>query len=220
MHRPRNSALLVATPVAAYLALLLLVAALVRPPLIGWLGLGVVAIVGVALTTGAVILFPRMRTNVTAVPGTGPGLLVVAEATCTSSALRDVVRRHVGDRALPVHVVAPVLAPPLHYLSTDEERERSAAEARLEATLTELRAAGIPAGGEVGADDPVQAIGDALAVFPATELVLVTGSPSHWLDGDLLDRVRGLVPAVEQVAVEERTAGVGGEISTRVPTGG
>jgi hypothetical protein len=193
-----------ALPAVAYVALMALLAALwVKPPLLGWIGFAVVAVVGAALVTAAFVLFPRSRTNVRPVADADrrEGVLVLADATCSPEQLCESVARHLHGRDAEVYVVAPTLPDPLRYLTDDEGPDRGDAERRLGETLDRLRAAGIPATGSVGTDDPLQALGDALAGFPAAELVIVTSSDSQWLEDDLLERARPLVPSVEQIVV-------------------
>lgn len=211
MRIRRTHVALATLPVVGYLALLVLVAALyVKPPLLGWIGFGVVGAVGTILAVGATLLFPRMRTNVT--PSTagaaGGGVLVLADARCSTAQLCGSVAAHVRDREVDVHVVAPILATPLHYLSGDERLEREDAQHRLDETLEELRGSGIDATGSLGTDDPLQALSDALVGFPARELVVVTSRDSHWLEHDLLERARRLVPKVEQIVVSPEPVAV------------
>ena len=203
MHLRQTSVSAVALPVAAYLALLLVVAVYTRPPLLGWIGLAVVFLVGVGLAAGAAVLFPRMRTNVTppAVEAPEGSVLVLADARCATGPLCKSVSSHLHGRAGPVHVVAPILASRLHYLSDDEGRERQDAQRRLEETLAGLRRAGIDASGSLGTDEPLQSLGDALASHPARELVIVTARESHWLESDLVERARELVPVVERLVL-------------------
>jgi len=207
MRATRTTLLTIAVPAAAYLALLVLVAALwVKPPLLGWIGLAVVAAVATAVTTGAFVLFPRMRRNVDAVEGAERRRLVVlADTTCPALAIRDSIAAALAGPDPEVLVVAPVLASPLHYLAGDETAERADAEARLAAVVDGLRAAGIDARGRIGDDDPVQALGDALAGFPAVEALVVTSTESHWLEGDLFERARQLVPVLQHVQIPEPT---------------
>jgi hypothetical protein len=186
-----------------------LIAALwVKPPLLGWIGLGIVAAVGAALTVIVFTLFPRSRTNVPPV-ATADGrhrLLVLADAACSPEQLREGVARHLHGRDAEMHVVAPILPEPLRYVTEDEEADRVEAERRLATTLEELRAAGIEATGSVGTDEPLQAVGDALVDFPASELLIVTTGQSDWLEDDLLERARQVVPTVEQLVVTPETA--------------
>jgi GABA permease len=55
-----------------------------------------------------------------------------------------------------------------------------------------LAAAGIETRGQVGDDDPLQAIEDALRSFPADEIVLSTHPPgrSNWLERGLVEHAR------------------------------
>jgi hypothetical protein len=199
--RRTTATLVVALPVAAYLATLLLVAALyVKPPLIGWIGFGVVAALSCLLAAGAFVLFPRMRTTVDAVVAPDPThLVVLADASCPADRLCDTIALRLAGRSPDVLVVAPVLASPLHYFAGDEERERWDAEARLGAVVASLRERGLHVEGRVGDDDPLQALGDALAGFPAGEALVVTSPGTHWLEEGLFERARRLVPVLEHV---------------------
>jgi hypothetical protein len=199
--RTPRTPVFVAVPVAVYLLLLLLVAGLyVRPPALGWIGLGVVAAVGALLVLGVTVLFPRMRANVE--PAAAPErhrLLVLADAACPAEAVCDSVAARLAGRDPEVLVVAPVLATELHYVATDEESERGEAEARLAAVVAGLRRRGLRAEGRLGDDDPLQALGDALADFPAGEALVVTPRHAHWLERGLFERARRLVPVLEHV---------------------
>jgi hypothetical protein len=197
----RTAILAVAVPVAAYLATLSLVAALyVKPPLIGWIGFGVVGAFSCLIAAGALALFPRMRTAVDAVAAPEPARLVVlADALCPADRLCDTIAVRLAGRSPDVLVVAPVLARPLHYLADDERRERRDAESRLGAVVAALRERGLHVEGRIGADDPLQALGDALAGFPAGEALVVTSPETHWLEEGLFDRARRLVPVLEHV---------------------
>lgn len=201
MRSSRATVLSVAVPVAAYLAILALVAGLhTHPPALGWIGLGVVAAIALALAGGALVLFPRMRANVEAAVRPDPErLLVLADASCSAERICDTVACRLGGADVDVLVVAPVLASPLHYLADDEDTDRTAAEERLAAVVTQLRRRGLHAEGRIGSDDPLQALGDALATFPAGEALLVTGAQTHWLEPGLFERARRLVPVLEHV---------------------
>jgi hypothetical protein len=196
----RTRVALAVIPAAGYVVLMALIAALwVKPPLLGWIGFAIVAVVGAGITVAVFTLFPRSRTNIPSVVSDGrERLLVLADATCSPSELCESVAVRC-TRDVPVHVVAPVLPNPINYIADVEEREREDAERRLAATLEELHAAGIEATGSVGTDEPLQSVGDALARFPATELLIVTTRESQWLEDDLLERARQVVPSVEQV---------------------
>lgn len=201
MRARRTAMLVVAVPVGTYLAILLLVAGLhTRPSALGWIGLGVVAALSAVVATGVLVLFPRMRASVEAPEAPDPRrLLVLADARCPGDRICNTVAARLAGRDADVLVVAPVLASPLHYLAGDEDAERHDAEERLAAVVTGLRRRGLHAEGRIGDDDPLQALGDALAEFPAGEAVLVTTPGGHWLEGSLFERARRLVPVLERV---------------------
>jgi hypothetical protein len=119
-------------------------------------------------------------------------ILVVANETVGGTALRDeIVRRSEGTRA-HVLVVCPALNSRLRHWTSDEDGARAAAGERLERSLEALRAQGVEAVGEVGDDDPVQAVDDALRTFGADEIVIATHPEgrSHWLERGVVERVR------------------------------
>jgi nucleotide-binding universal stress UspA family protein len=108
------------------------------------------------------------------------------------TALRDeIVRRSEGSRA-HVLVVCPALNSRLRHWTSDEDGARAAAGERLERSLEALRAHGVEAAGEVGDEDPVQAVDDALRTFGADEIVIATHPEgrSHWLERGVVERVR------------------------------
>jgi hypothetical protein len=197
----RSHVLYLAAPAVLYLLLLAAVAALyVHPPALGWIGLGVVALVAAVLTAAAAVLFPRTRVNPAQAASPGAArVLVLADATCAPDALCDTIAAHVPPAAADVLVVSPVLASPLHYLSGDEERERAAAQTRLDAVLAALSARHVRARGEIGADDPLQALDDALPRFAATEIVVATSRTPHWLETRVVEHARELAPTVERI---------------------
>jgi hypothetical protein len=161
---------------------------------LGWIGLLVVATVALAIAAAAAILYPRTRANARRVhPAVGgpQRLLVLVNAGRPSADLCAAVKRRVAAGG-EVFVVAPVLASPLHFLTEDEDGEHELARANLMGTLNAFARAGVRARGTVGSDDPLQAIGDALTDFTATEIV-VLGRPAEersWLDRDLERRAR------------------------------
>src|SRR5262249_56575154 len=91
-----------------------------------------------------------------------------------------------------VLVVTPALNSPLRHWTSDEDDARSAAQARLDASLVRLRSLGVDASGEVGDANPLQAIEDALRTFGPDEIILSTHPEgrSHWLERGVVDRAR------------------------------
>jgi hypothetical protein len=197
----RTTVLLVTLPVVAYLAILFAVGVFeTRPPLLGWIGFAVVACVGLAVAGVSAAAFPRLGANVDPAPAPDPHrLLVLADAACPAERVRETVTARLAGRAPDVLVVSSVLASPLHYLAGDEDAERRDASARLDAVVGALRLRGLHVEGRLGGDDPLQALGDALATFPAGEALLVTPAGGHWLEDHLFERARRLVPVLAHV---------------------
>jgi hypothetical protein len=123
-------------------------------------------------------------------------LLVVANETVAGRALRDeIVRRaRAGAGDVDVLVVAPALNSRLRHWTSDEDAARGLARERLDASLAALAAAGVEARGEIGDDDPLQALEDALRTFGADELIISTHPPgrSNWLEKGLVESARDL----------------------------
>jgi hypothetical protein len=123
-------------------------------------------------------------------------LLIVANRTCPCPGLPGVVLQHigeqVGDRPAEVHVVAPALTSRLRWALSDVDGALAAADERLAIALTLLRDAGLPATGEVGDANPMQAIEDALPAFRADGVLISTwpSGTSNWLERDLVGRAR------------------------------
>ncbi|MBA3764234.1 MAG: hypothetical protein H0X05_01845 [Actinobacteria bacterium] len=131
-------------------------------------------------------------------------ILVVANETVGGQALIDAVKAHAAAGPVVVSVVCPQNQPKAGYVIYDEN-VRSAAEQRLNVTLTALRAEGIEARGQVMDPDPYAASMDALAVYGADEIIVSTHpeTRSGWLRRGLVDRIRSDVKVpVEHVVVD------------------
>jgi len=175
----------------AYFALIV-VAALAHP------GLGVLVFVGLTGTILYRVLGTRGRVEerevvepVTTADG-GHRILVIANETVGGGELLDVIRQKSQSVDEQVLVVVPALNTPLRHWASDDDGARAAAQERLEASLSRLRAEGIEARGEVGDGDPVQAIEDALRTFGADEIVISTHPEgrSNWLERDVVASAR------------------------------
>jgi nucleotide-binding universal stress UspA family protein len=77
-----------------------------------------------------------------------------------------------------VLVVAPALNSWLRRWMSDEDAARRRAEERVAAFVDDLKRRGIHANRRIGDADPEQAIADALATFPADEIV-IAGAPER-----------------------------------------
>jgi GABA permease len=119
-----------------------------------------------------------------------PRILVIANRTCPCPSLVDEVARRVGRAECDVLIVAPALNSRLRHWVSDVDEAVARAHDRVELALAGLRERGINARGEVGDANPLLAIADALAHFPATEIVIVTHPPgqSNWLEHGLVER--------------------------------
>jgi hypothetical protein len=113
-------------------------------------------------------------------------LLVVTTAPVEGRRLREQVRKHVGAEDARIRVVAPASKiSPLKWLFSDEDEARAEAE-ETAAGVSEAVQDVAPAEAEVGDPDPVLAIHDALATFPADEILVVTPPDAEvtWLEKD------------------------------------
>jgi hypothetical protein len=161
-----------------------------------WLGL----VVFVALTAAAVVLWARSRSNepvrkaaVSRASAEGERrILVIANETVGGEELIAILRRKSEGVSERVHVVCPALNSQVRHWASDEDGARAAAQARLDASLEQLRRDGVQADGEVGDGDPLQAIEDALRTFGADEIVISTHPEgrSNWLERNVVGEAK------------------------------
>ncbi len=174
----------------------------VSVPLLGWIGFAIASVVVLVVSIGFALFLVTSSAGAGSEPPRAwlsgpPGvhrILVIADEGCSGEALcRPLVERTEG-RPLEVLVVAPELVSAVRYLDSDVDAARGAAQARLADTVGALTAAGVTARGEVGSESPLEAIADALAVFPADEIVVATPPPeqSNWLEQGVVERAREL----------------------------
>jgi hypothetical protein len=130
-------------------------------------------------------------------------ILVIANETVGGKTLSDLIHRRAEGVREEVLVVTPALNSPLKHWASDEDGARSAAQERLEASLTRLREGGVNARGEVGDSEPLQAMEDALRTFGADEIIVSTHPEgrSHWLEKGIVQaaRERFVVPITHVV---------------------
>ncbi|HET7513756.1 MAG TPA: hypothetical protein VFJ60_03035 [Gaiella sp.] len=138
-------------------------------------------------------------------------ILVVANETVAGGELHELLGHRAEGVSEDILVVCPALNSKLNTWTSDEDGARAAAQARLDASLTRLRGAGIAARGEIGDGDPLQALEDALRVFPADEVVVSTHPPgrSNWLELGVVEqaRLRFDVPVTHVVVDLDAAAG-------------
>ncbi len=161
-----------------------------------WVGLAVFIVLTLAIAWWIVSRRGRPEAPPRQAPAPSPPgerrILVVANETVGGRELLDTLRSHVAGRTTRVLVVCPALNSRLRQWTSDEDEARAAAQSRLDASLAALREVGVPADGEVGDGDPLQAIEDAIRTFQPDELVISTHPPgrSHWLERGVVDTAR------------------------------
>lgn len=100
-------------------------------------------------------------------------LLVITGEVPDSATIRDAVRG--GGDDTEVYVVAPALEDsPLRFWVSDVDGAIARANEVLAATVKDVQAADVLVAGEVGEAEPLQAAKDALAVFPADRVLILT----------------------------------------------
>ena len=119
-------------------------------------------------------------------------ILVVANETASSAVLVQSLAGLVGSSDVEVLTVAPALSSRLAYWTSGDDAALRAAEHRLARSIELLTSAGIRAEGLVGDANPLQAITDALALFPADHIVIATHpeNRSNWLARNIVTRAR------------------------------
>ncbi len=123
-------------------------------------------------------------------------ILVVSNETLRGEALRAEIAHRARGRESEVRVVCPALNTKIKYWVSDEDQARQQAQERLDAVIAQLARDGIPAQGDIGDSDPLQAIEDALRLFPANEVIVSTHpyGRSNWLEQDVVGRARERFP--------------------------
>jgi hypothetical protein len=130
--------------------------------------------------------------------------LVVANQTLGGAQLMEEVRRRAAAGPSSFYVVVPntrsadaarasgaLLAPATATVSEEEEhRSTLISQSRLHQALTQLKAEGLDARGDLGDPEPLTAIEDVLAVEQFDEIIISTlpSGISHWLGMDLPSR--------------------------------
>ncbi|MCW2999286.1 MAG: hypothetical protein JWN65_2835 [Solirubrobacterales bacterium] len=98
-------------------------------------------------------------------------LLLIASEIPAAQTVRDLA----GTGEVEVYVVAPALEDsPLRFWVSDVDDAIARARQVKEEAVAELRESGIAATGDVGEAEPLQAAQDALALFPADRVLVLT----------------------------------------------
>jgi hypothetical protein len=207
----KSLALILASIGMALVGYALIVAFVIQPPALAWLGFAIMSIVLLGLGALAPIAFELTRVSAQRPAATvdrEQRLLVIADPACDERALcKEISARIHGVVAL--HLVVPVRVAPLHFLTDDESREWREARQSMLTSVRLLQLCGLSATGSVGSDKPLESMTDALGSFPAAHVLLATppAEGSYWLERDLLARARALTTVpVTQVVVSSRAA--------------
>jgi hypothetical protein len=135
-------------------------------------------------------------------------MLVIAAAAVDGEALRGEVQRRAAGREAEVRVVTPaVIDSKLKHTLGDVDEAIPMAEDRLSRAVEGLEGNGIPASAVVGDSDPLIATEDALGVFPADEILVVThrDDEAKWFEEGLFDRAaERFEPPIVHVELEDR----------------
>jgi hypothetical protein len=179
---------------------IVLVAVFADVPAIAWVGLAIPGVVALGLSGAAYVLLRHERPEAGLPPDERARrsrdvhrVLVVANETLPAQELHnEIARRADQEQPVEVFVVAPVLAGPVSHWTDEEDRERAQASARLDATCEALAGLPVTVSGEIGSDDPLRAIEDALRSFGADEIIVSThpAGQSNWLEKDVVERAK------------------------------
>jgi len=145
-------------------------------------GVAVGALVAVGIVVAAVRQRPRDAIGEPASSADRRRLLVVVSRPVEDpGAIRQIAAEAersegLSGEAAEVLVLAPAPAGFLDRWASDLEGAHREAQQRLVITVASLAKAGVVAEARVGDEDLVQAVEDQLQTFPATDVILVTGS--------------------------------------------
>jgi nucleotide-binding universal stress UspA family protein len=182
----------------------LIVAVLVAPVVIAAIAISTAAALVVAggVIVGVIVgLFalkrdepkPKMLLGQPLEDGAQRRILVLANETLGGAALHHEIAHRMAGHDTEVFVVCPALnvSKIKHWVSDEDEARRQAQE-RLDDVLARLEREGVPVKGDIGDADPIQAMEDALRVFPAHEVIISTHPPgrSNWLERGVVARAR------------------------------
>jgi hypothetical protein len=141
-------------------------------------------------------------------------VLVVAHKTAATTPLLDAVRERAARSPATFHLVVPRQPHGLDKLADPEEHGEGQARRVLDDALPKLSAAaGQEVTGEMGDDEPLMAIQDAINLGSYDEIIISTLplGISRWLKLDLVSKAKGLGLPITHVLApshEEATAGV------------
>lgn len=120
----------------------------------------------------------------------GKKILALVSEPVSAEALRSVLGDGANDAE--VMVVAPALDSRARFWTSDSDAAIVRAEEVQQETVERLAEGDVDAVGDTGESDPLLALHDALATFPADEVAIFTRpeGDQNWAEGDLLERAR------------------------------
>jgi hypothetical protein len=118
-------------------------------------------------------------------------LIAAGEAVSDANELPFGIRELL-DAAEEILVITPTLPQRFEWLASATDRAREQADARLQTVLGQIEEVGTTAGGEVGSDDPLEAIADGVREFAPDHLLIAlrAGQKAGWQEKGLLDRIQ------------------------------
>jgi hypothetical protein len=132
-------------------------------------------------------------------------ILALAAEPISAEALKAALGN--GAEEAEVMVVAPALDSRIRFWTSDSDEAIARAEDVQQESVERLEEEGVRATGEAGESDPLLALQDALATFPASEIVIFRHGEEaqNWAEEDLVGqaRERFSVPVTE-MEVESR----------------
>ena len=133
-------------------------------------------------------------------------LIAAGEAAADVKELPFGVRELI-DASEEILVITPTLPGRFEWLASATDRAREQADGRLQTVLGHLEEVGTGAEGEVGSDDPLEAIADGVRAFDPDHLLIAlrAGEDAGWQERGLLDRIQ------ERVALAMTVFPVDGE---------
>jgi hypothetical protein len=141
-------------------------------------------------------------------------ILVVANETMAGRALRSEISHRSRGEHTELRLIVPALNSKIKHWTNEEDHARAVAQQNLQRLLASLREEGLDASGDIGDDDPVQAMEDALRLFPADEVIISTHprGRSNWLEHDVVMRAKDrfdlpVTHVVVDLEREQATAG-------------
>jgi len=121
----------------------------------------------------------------------GRKILALVAEPISGDALRSALGESADDAE--VKVVAPALDSKTRFWTSDSDAAIARADEVQQETVERLAEDDVDALGDTGESDPLLALQDALATFPAEEIVICTHPEGerNWAEEDLLEQAQG-----------------------------